>query len=114
MSHFIYFATMQHIKLLDSSFSFFNIFRNWPTFPQVYMNGEFLGGSDILLQMHQNGKQCLLVLIFTSHGKSSFHLIIMKWLWLVCLRLHSRGHNATRTRASHSLSLVNSHSHEFL
>ncbi|XP_053331233.1 glutaredoxin-related protein 5, mitochondrial [Spea bombifrons] len=30
-------------------------FSNWPTIPQVYLNGEFVGGCDILLQMHQNG-----------------------------------------------------------
>ncbi|XP_073348839.1 glutaredoxin-related protein 5, mitochondrial [Pagrus major] len=30
-------------------------FSNWPTIPQVYFNGEFVGGCDILLQMHQNG-----------------------------------------------------------
>ena len=29
---------------------------NWPTFPQVYINGELLGGSDIMLQLHQNGE----------------------------------------------------------
>ncbi|XP_072218564.1 glutaredoxin-related protein 5, mitochondrial [Leuresthes tenuis] len=31
------------------------LFSNWPTIPQVYFNGEFVGGCDILLQMHQNG-----------------------------------------------------------
>ncbi|XP_015124786.1 glutaredoxin-related protein 5, mitochondrial [Diachasma alloeum] len=31
-------------------------FSNWPTIPQVFMNGEFVGGCDILLQMHQNGE----------------------------------------------------------
>ncbi|CAG5928311.1 unnamed protein product [Menidia menidia] len=31
------------------------VFSNWPTIPQVYLNGEFVGGCDILLQMHQNG-----------------------------------------------------------
>ncbi|CAI9584585.1 unnamed protein product [Staurois parvus] len=30
-------------------------FSNWPTIPQVFLNGEFVGGCDILLQMHQNG-----------------------------------------------------------
>lgn len=30
-------------------------FSNWPTIPQVYFNGEFVGGCDILLQMHQSG-----------------------------------------------------------
>ena len=29
---------------------------NWPTIPQVYVGGEFLGGSDILMQMHENGE----------------------------------------------------------
>lgn len=31
-------------------------FSNWPTIPQVFVNGEFVGGCDILLQMHQNGE----------------------------------------------------------
>ncbi|XP_006003965.1 glutaredoxin-related protein 5, mitochondrial [Latimeria chalumnae] len=30
-------------------------YSNWPTIPQVFFNGEFVGGCDILLQMHQNG-----------------------------------------------------------
>ncbi|XP_052027534.1 glutaredoxin-related protein 5, mitochondrial-like [Apodemus sylvaticus] len=30
-------------------------YSKWPTIPQVYLNGEFVGGCDILLQMHQNG-----------------------------------------------------------
>lgn len=29
---------------------------NWPTFPQVYMDGELVGGADIMLQMHQSGE----------------------------------------------------------
>jgi len=31
-------------------------FSKWPTLPQVYIGGEFLGGSDILMQMHENGE----------------------------------------------------------
>ena len=31
-------------------------FSNWPTIPQVYIGGEFLGGSDILMQMHESGQ----------------------------------------------------------
>jgi monothiol glutaredoxin len=31
-------------------------FSQWPTLPQVYVGGEFLGGSDILSQMHQSGE----------------------------------------------------------
>lgn len=31
-------------------------FSDWPTIPQIYVNGEFLGGSDILMEMHQSGE----------------------------------------------------------
>eukprot|EP00118_Oscarella_pearsei_P007089 m.33528 g.33528 ORF g.33528 m.33528 type:complete len:145 (+) comp31844_c0_seq1:22-456(+) len=31
-------------------------FSNWPTFPQVYIQGELVGGCDIMLQMHQSGE----------------------------------------------------------
>ncbi|XP_045592214.1 uncharacterized monothiol glutaredoxin ycf64-like [Procambarus clarkii] len=31
-------------------------YSEWPTIPQVFVNGEFIGGCDILLQMHQNGE----------------------------------------------------------
>lgn len=31
-------------------------YANWPTIPQLYVNGEFVGGSDILNEMHQNGE----------------------------------------------------------
>ena len=31
-------------------------FSNWPTIPQVYLNGEFLGGSDIMIEMYNSGE----------------------------------------------------------
>ena len=31
-------------------------YSNWPTIPQVYINGEFIGGSDIMIELYQNGK----------------------------------------------------------
>ena len=31
-------------------------YSNWPTIPQVYIDGEFLGGSDILIEMYQSGE----------------------------------------------------------
>jgi len=31
-------------------------FSEWPTIPQIYVNGEFVGGCDILLGMHQSGE----------------------------------------------------------
>lgn len=31
-------------------------FSSWPTIPQLYIDGEFVGGSDILMTMYQNGE----------------------------------------------------------
>jgi monothiol glutaredoxin len=31
-------------------------FSNWPTVPQLYVNGEFIGGSDIMTEMYQAGE----------------------------------------------------------
>ncbi|XP_058201380.1 monothiol glutaredoxin-S15, mitochondrial [Rhododendron vialii] len=31
-------------------------YSNWPTFPQIFIKGEFIGGSDIILSMHKNGE----------------------------------------------------------
>jgi len=29
---------------------------NWPTIPQIFINGEFIGGADIVAEMHENGE----------------------------------------------------------
>ncbi|CAD5221274.1 unnamed protein product [Bursaphelenchus xylophilus] len=45
-------------------------YSDWPTIPQLYVKGQFVGGSDILLQMHKDGE---LTEMFQSHGiKSKF------------------------------------------
>jgi monothiol glutaredoxin len=31
-------------------------FSSWPTIPQVYINGEFIGGSDIMVELYQKGE----------------------------------------------------------
>ena len=31
-------------------------FSSWPTIPQLYVNGEFVGGSDIMMEMYQAGE----------------------------------------------------------
>ena len=31
-------------------------YANWPTIPQLYVNGEFVGGSDIMNEMYKNGE----------------------------------------------------------
>ena len=32
------------------------LYSNWPTFPQLYANGEFIGGCDILIEMYKSGE----------------------------------------------------------
>ena len=36
-------------------------YANWPTTPQLYINGEFVGGSDIMTEMYQSGELQVLV-----------------------------------------------------
>ena len=31
-------------------------FSQWPTIPQLYVKGEFIGGSDIMMEMYQSGE----------------------------------------------------------
>jgi monothiol glutaredoxin len=31
-------------------------YANWPTIPQLYVKGEFVGGSDILMEMYESGE----------------------------------------------------------
>ncbi|MDP3653517.1 MAG: Grx4 family monothiol glutaredoxin [Rhodoferax sp.] len=31
-------------------------FSNWPTIPQLYIKGEFIGGSDIMMEMYESGE----------------------------------------------------------
>jgi monothiol glutaredoxin len=31
-------------------------YSNWPTIPQLYIKGEFIGGSDIMMEMYQSGE----------------------------------------------------------
>ncbi|MNT54464.1 Glutaredoxin-4 [compost metagenome] len=31
-------------------------YSNWPTIPQLYVKGEFVGGSDIMMEMYESGE----------------------------------------------------------
>ncbi len=56
------------LKVLGKRFAFVNIledpdlrdglktFSNWPTFPQLYINNQLVGGSDIVETMYENGE----------------------------------------------------------
>lgn len=32
------------------------VYSNWPTIPQLYIKGEFIGGSDIMMEMYESGE----------------------------------------------------------
>lgn len=56
------------LKAVGKPFAYFNIFEdedvrqglkeysNWPTFPQLYVKGELIGGSDIIVEMYHSGE----------------------------------------------------------
>ncbi|MBH98845.1 MAG: monothiol glutaredoxin, Grx4 family [Rhodospirillaceae bacterium] len=60
--------TVAALRAVGAQFSFINIFEdpeireglkvysNWPTFPQLYINGELIGGCDIALELYQSGE----------------------------------------------------------
>ena len=47
-----------HVNVLADPEIFENLprFANWPTFPQLYINGELIGGCDITLELYQKGE----------------------------------------------------------
>jgi monothiol glutaredoxin len=49
--------SFSYINVLDDPEIFANLprFADWPTFPQVYIDGELIGGCDITLEMYANG-----------------------------------------------------------
>ena len=42
-------------------------FSDWPTIPQLYVGGEFIGGSDIMMEMYESGE---LMQLFADKGVS--------------------------------------------
>jgi len=61
-------AAVQALNLAGATFNSVNIFEdpelrealkqysNWPTYPQLYINGELVGGADIIREMYQSGE----------------------------------------------------------
>jgi len=61
-------AISNMLKILDVNFKGINVLENeelrqgiktfsdWPTIPQLYIKGEFLGGSDIVKEMYESGE----------------------------------------------------------
>jgi monothiol glutaredoxin len=42
-------------------------YSNWPTIPQLYVKGEFIGGSDIMMEMYENGELKTVLDTLTTH-----------------------------------------------
>jgi len=70
--------TVQSLIECDAKFSYVDVLENnevrsilptisdWPTFPQVFVNGDLIGGADIVSQMHESGE--LKALLNTSES----------------------------------------------
>ena len=50
--------TMTTVNVLDDADIRQGIkeYSNWPTIPQLYITGEFIGGSDIMMEMYESGE----------------------------------------------------------
>ncbi|HSG64396.1 MAG TPA: Grx4 family monothiol glutaredoxin [Gammaproteobacteria bacterium] len=60
--------TVAALRAVGAEFAFVNIFEDpeireglkayssWPTFPQLYVNGELIGGCDITLELYESGE----------------------------------------------------------
>jgi monothiol glutaredoxin len=60
--------TVQVLDLCNAKYAYFNIFEdpevrealkdysNWPTYPQLYINGELVGGCDIVVDLYKKGE----------------------------------------------------------
>ena len=65
--------TVQALIECEAQFSYVDVLENdeirstlpqvsdWPTFPQVFLEGDLIGGADIVTQMHENGELIKLI-----------------------------------------------------
>ena len=55
--HFYGLKNFKDVNVLsdDTLFEAVKTFSDWPTFPQLYVKGEFIGGYDIVKEMHSDG-----------------------------------------------------------
>jgi len=58
--------TAVNVLLDDAIREGVKIYANWPTIPQLYVNGEFIGGCDIVSEMHESGELETLLTPFKS------------------------------------------------
>jgi monothiol glutaredoxin len=51
-------ASFQHVNIFEDPElrEALKQYSNWPTYPQLYINGELIGGSDIIMEMYKSGE----------------------------------------------------------
>jgi hypothetical protein len=54
--NFIFNAQVCFDTLIMSCLAGIKDYSNWPTIPQIFINGEFIGGCDIMIELHQKGE----------------------------------------------------------
>jgi monothiol glutaredoxin len=56
-------AGFHHVNVLEEPEVRANLprYSNWPTFPQLFINGELIGGCDITLELHEKGELAAMV-----------------------------------------------------
>lgn len=62
---FAYVDILQHPEIRAS----LPKYANWPTFPQLWVGGELVGGSDIILEMHEKGELQPLIKAAVQQGE---------------------------------------------
>jgi monothiol glutaredoxin len=72
--------TVAALRAVNAKFAYVNIFEdpeireglkaysNWPTFPQLYVNGELVGGCDITVELYESGELEKIVGANTTQG----------------------------------------------
>jgi len=75
--------TAQALQACEQEFAYVNVladpeifenlprYADWPTFPQVYINGELIGGCDITLELFQQGELKKMVTEATENAKAT-------------------------------------------
>ena len=88
----------QVLQACDAEFEAFDVFTDesirqgiktysdWPTIPQLYVDGEFVGGSDIMIEMFQNGVSAsrLSLSLSLSLSPSLLSISVLRSFFVLC------------------------------
>ncbi len=78
-------ATSNMLKILDVNYKGINVlesqalregikeFSDWPTIPQIYIKGEFIGGCDIVKEMYENGSAFARLTVHAGRNSKHHH-----------------------------------------